>query len=389
MEIENTRRSPIEHRHIHNQRFGATPTSTGSIHETGRWPGIELYYPPIKFIPERNTYETFEEAERRFWKWGATTKATTLVFDLEDGCQRKRESRDFLRMVLPKLERDDLIVAVRINQFLSEEFNKDLEMVKDLKEHIHVLELAKAGEEYGAAEIRDLASWLVGIQGAIAVEPIIEHPKSLKIVDEILSYDPVCHVVFGIHDFSKAMGIRITPENWPNELKTYRDNLLFEARLAGKGVVGGVDTLIGNKKMPDFVEWHEIQQWLEGEADEASRIVFAHAYEESQLGLTGKQVIHPYHIPLGRAAFYPSPLRIQDRIEILQKAMDAGALNGGAILHKGEMLDPPMFGKALQSLLKAAALGTLPPENLEFTWKVIKALPDYALRENWPYSVIL
>ena len=44
------------------------------------------------------------------------------------------------------------------------------------------------------------------------------HPKSLKIAHDLMQYSTVKHVVFGIHDFSKAMGIHITPENWTEEL---------------------------------------------------------------------------------------------------------------------------------------------------------------------------
>lgn len=381
--------SPVAHRHHHSNRFGSTPQATQSVHEAGRWPGVELYYPPIKFVSRTNDYESLEEAEARFKKWAATTRANTLLLDLEDGCQRKAESRDLMRRVLPTLQRDDLIVGVRINQFLSSEYQKDLQVVEDLKDHIHVVELAKAGESFGAAEIRDLCSWLVRIDAPIAVEPIIEHPKSLKIVDDLMGYEPVCHVVFGIHDFSKAMGIRISPHRWVKELRIFRDMLLFEARIAGKGVVGGVDTLVGKSLMPDLSEPEDVQRWLDQEGDYEARVVYHHAQEEAQFGMTGKQVIHPYHIPLARAAFVPSPATIADRMEVLRRAMDAQALLGGAILYKGEMLDPPMFGKALQVLLRAAALGALDDQAAAFTHKVIDAMPEYVLRENWPYSTIL
>ena len=97
----------------------------------------------------------------------------------------------------------------------------------------------KAGEAYGAPEIRDLSAVLVGLNNRITIQPIIEHPKSLKIAPELMQYPTVKHVVFGIHDFSKAMGIHITPRHWTEELKFYLHDILFEARIAGKGVIGG------------------------------------------------------------------------------------------------------------------------------------------------------
>jgi len=67
----------------------------------------------------------------------------------------------------------------------------------------------------------------------------------------------------------------------------------------------------------------------------------------------------------------------------------ADALLGGAIKFEGEMLDPPMFGKALQTLLRAHALHALAPADTEFAIEVLRKLPAQVVRENWPYGVIL
>ena len=67
-------------------------------------------------------------------------------------------------------------------------------------------------------------------------------PKSLKIATDLMAFSSVKHVVFGIHDFSKAMGINITPIGWIDELNFFLNQLMFEARISGKGVIGGVET---------------------------------------------------------------------------------------------------------------------------------------------------
>ena len=78
-----------------------------------------------------------------------------------------------------------------------------------------------------------------------------------------MQYPAVKHVVFGIHDFSKAMGIRITPENWTEELKFFLNQMIFEARMAGKGVIGGVETLIGRAVIPEtLAESADVERWL-------------------------------------------------------------------------------------------------------------------------------
>jgi citrate lyase beta subunit len=250
--------------------------------------------------------------------------------------------------------------------------------------------LAKAGEAYGAAEVRDLSNILAGWNDKITIQPIIEHPRSLKIAHDLMQYSTVKHVVFGIHDFSKAMGIHITPEHWTEELKYFMNQLMFEARIAGKGVIGGVETLIGSSSMPEkFLEPNDVRRWLDLHGENESRIVYKHACQEAAMGLTGKQVIHPAHIHLCKVAYTPSPTEISQKIKILKAAIEADALLGGAIRFEGEMLDPPMFGKALQTLLRANALRALGPQDTKFALEVMQKLPTQVISQNWPYGLIL
>lgn len=249
--------------------------------------------------------------------------------------------------------------------------------------------LAKAGEVYGSDEILNLSSEIIDLNPEISIQPIIEHPKSLKIAPELMSFPTVKHVVFGIHDFSKALGIHITPTGWLDELFYFLNQLMFEARISGKGVIGGVETLIGQSIMPsDFLEPHDVRRWLDLHGDDEARIVYKHAVREREMGLTGKQVIHPGHIHLCKVAYTPSPTDVALKIRVLKAAIEADALLGGAIKFEGEMLDPPMFGKALQTLLRAYALGALSEEDIDFTLLVLNQLPQQVIRQNWPYGKI-
>lgn len=356
------------------------------------WPGIQLYYPPVKYAPSLNIYEDLEGAAKRMRKHALNTHAHTVIFDLEDGCRQKVMSRTLLRQELPGFRQTSkkVAVAIRVNPFRTDEYEQDIEFVRDMADFIDVVMLAKAGEAYGAAEVRDLSNLLAGWNDKITIQPIIEHPKSLKIASELMQYSTVKHVVFGIHDFSKAMGIHITPENWIEELRYFMNQLMFEARIAGKGVIGGVETLIGSSSMPEkFLEPHDVRRWLDLHGENESRIVYRHACQESAMGLTGKQVIHPGHIHLCKVAYTPSPTEIAQKVKILKAAIDADALLGGAIKFEGEMLDPPMFGKALQTLLRANALRALGPEDTKFALTVLQLLPTQVIRQNWPYGLFL
>jgi len=356
------------------------------------WPGIQLYYPPVKYAPSLGIYEDMEQAAARMKKHAHNTSAHTLIFDLEDGCRQKEMSRDLLRSALPELRKvnERVTIAIRCNSFRTTEYELDMQLVRDMGDYIDDVMLAKAGEAYGAAEVRDLSSLLININPKITVQPIIEHPKSLKIAPELMQYNTVKHVVFGIHDFSKAMGIHITPEHWIEELQFFLSQLLFEARISGKGVIGGVETLIGASSMPEkYVEPHDVRRWLDLHGDDESRIVYKHACAEAAMGLTGKQVIHPGHIHLCKTAYTPSPTDIDQKVRILKAAIEADALHGGAIKFEGEMLDPPMFGKALQTLLRAHALRSLKSIDMDFALEVLQLLPAQVVRENWPYGVLL
>ncbi|HNV88053.1 MAG TPA: aldolase/citrate lyase family protein [Methylotenera sp.] len=356
------------------------------------WPGIQLYYPPVKYAPSLGIYEDMAQAAARMKKHAHFTNAHTLIFDLEDGCRQKEMSRDLLRQELPELRRvnQNVTIAIRANPFRTDEYELDMRLVCEMAEYIDVVMLAKAGEAYGAAEVRDLSSFLLSINPKITIQPIIEHPKSLKIAPELMQYNTVKHVVFGIHDFSKAMGIHITPENWIEELQFYMNQLMFEARIAGKGVIGGVETLLGANIMPEkYLEPHDVRRWLDLHGDNESRIVYKHACQEAAMGLTGKQVIHPGHIHLCKTAYTPSPTDVAQKVAILKAAIEADALHGGAIKFEGEMLDPPMFGKALQTLLRAHALRALKTADMEFAVHVLELLPAQVVRQNWPYGVLL
>jgi citrate lyase subunit beta / citryl-CoA lyase len=357
----------------------------------GVWPGIQLYYPPIKYSSSLGAYEDMAAASKRMKKHAHETQAHTLIFDLEDGCRKKEMSRRLLESELPVLRkaRPDVTIAIRINSFKTDEYELDIKFIRNLANCIDVVMLSKAGEVYGAEEIRDLSSILTKLNPTITIQPIIEHPKSLKIASELMAYHTVKHVVFGIHDFSKAMGINITPIGWIDELLYFFNQLIFEARLIGKGVIGGVETLIGKCAMPsDFLEPHDVRRWLDLHGDDESRIVYKHAVRECEMGLTGKQVIHPGHIHICKIAYTPSPTNVALKIKILKAATEADALLGGAIKFQGEMLDPPMFGKALQTLLRAHALRALKDEDIKFTLNVLNQLPKQVIKQNWPYGTV-
>lgn len=357
--------------------------ATREIRIRSTWPGIQLYYPPIKYLPRWKRYETEGEARDRLLKYARQSEAHTLIFDLEDGCRQKSLSRQFLAASLPDI-RSAIPgrVAVRINPVTSTEYILDLLLLRKISPFIDDVMLAKAGEQRGIAELDELGDQLQKLSGSMLIQPIIEHPKSLKIAGEIFSHEMVEHVVFGIHDFSRALQLMITAENWQDELYPFMCTLMVEARLAGKGIIGGVETLLLSADPPDVAL---IPEWLDHHAEANAAIICNHARREASLGFTGKQVIHPNHIRLLRYGFSPSNEDLHRSLRILEEAIRANAFLGGAIRFEDEMMDPPMFAKALQLLMRSVMLGNQDAGVMEVVAGLIASLPAEKFPEIWPY----
>lgn len=357
--------------------------ATREIRIRSTWPGIQLYYPPIKYLPRDNRYETEGEARDRLLKYARQSEAHTLIFDLEDGCRQKSLSRQFLAASLPDI-RGAIPgrVAVRINPVTSPEHELDLSLLREIAPYVDDIMLAKAGEHRGIAELDELGRLLDSLAENILIQPIIEHPKSLKMAAEIFAHRKVEHVVFGIHDFSRALQLMITAENWQEELYPFMCSLMVEARLAGKGIIGGVETLLLSADPPDVAL---LPEWLNRHAEPNASIISNHARREASLGFTGKQVIHPNHIRLLRYGFSPGNEDLHRSLRILEEAIRANAFLGGAIRFEDEMMDPPMFAKALQLLMRSLMLGNQDTGVIEVVMGLISSLPAEKFPEIWPY----
>jgi citrate lyase subunit beta / citryl-CoA lyase len=347
------------------------------------WPGVQLYYPPIKYLPREKRYENELEAATRLAKYANASPAHSIIFDLEDGCRQKSLSRSFLRAALPELRAAiPGRVALRINAMQSEENLLDLTLLEAIAPHVDDVMLAKAGEVNGRADVEELAGILKSFNDHLLIQPIIEHPRSYKIADEIFCQPAVQHVVFGIHDFSKAMHMQIDAENWQSELYPFMCQLLIEARIAGKGLIGGVETLLLKSDPPALPG---IAEWLQSHSEPGARIIHRNALREASMGYTGKQVIHPTHIPIIRHAFEPGNEDIYRNVRILEEAMRANAFLGGAIRFEDEMMDPPMFAKALQVLLRSRMLGNTDTSVAKICDGIRSSLPAAKAAEIWPY----
>ncbi|MCB1146876.1 MAG: hypothetical protein KDK38_08735 [Leptospiraceae bacterium] len=374
----------MKKQYIHEKKSSGEKESVAA----GIWPGIQLYYPPVKFVPAQGRYENAEEAVMRLQNHACGSTADTILFDLEDGCHEKNLSRGFLERMLPEYrEKIPGRVALRINQFGTEEYQRDLQSLELIGDYVNDVILPKAGELHGASEVQILAEKLEKINPKIRIQPIVEHPLSLKIADELMANPKVEHIIFGIHDFSRSMSIRLRPEVWFSQLYPFLCDLLLKARIAGCGVIGGVETLLPEGKiselLPDSDDPSEVR--AAARKDPSLSVVLDHALSESDMGLTGKQVIHPQHIRVCRAAFLEEESELTRSWQIVEAANKADAWKGGAIRFENEMMDPPMFTKAMQRIIRQTVFKWReePPTTIK---EALEKLPSKVQKEVWPYK---
>lgn len=161
--------------------------------------------------------------------------------------------------------------------------------------------------------------------------PMIETARGVEYALEIARAHPLVErLVFGALDFVADIGGQWTPDG---EAFLYaQSRVIIAARVAGLAeTLGGV-----------YPHVHD----LEGLKREAlkGRI----------LGLRGKTIIHPAHIPIVREALRPTPEEIAEAKQIIQAFAEAVADNRAALMINGRFIDPPVVRWAEQ-ILQAAA----------------------------------
>jgi len=88
----------------------------------------------VKYAPALGLYEDLDAAALRFQKHARIATRQTLLVRPGRRLPAERRCRASCCVETARPARDDLAVAVRINPFRTEEYEKDLAMVRDLAE---------------------------------------------------------------------------------------------------------------------------------------------------------------------------------------------------------------------------------------------------------------
>lgn len=272
----------------------------------------------------------------RFIEKGPTVGADALCVDLEDSVapDDKLQAREVLREVLPAMPRTGYTLLVRVNGLDTGLLEGDLEAV--IGPHLDGISLPKA---HTPGIVRQVDAYLTFLEksrgmppGQVKIVPRIESAQAVMDVMAVLRSSPrVIGASFGAEDFTVDMGILRTRDS--HEVLWARSAMAVACRAAG---VLSLDT-----PQPDFKDLAHVKE------DAA----FARS-----IGYQGKFCIHPDQVPVVNEVFGPAPEELEWARRVVA-VYDEGAAQGlGAMSMDGEMVDRPVYARAMR-LLEWAAKG--------------------------------
>lgn len=277
----------------------------------------------------------------RMIKSAITEGEDAVILDLEDACPlaEKETGRVFSRDATSIIKEAKIDFFVRVNSFDTDLTEIDLSYV--VVDGLDGIMLPKA-ESKEDVERLDLllaeAEKKKGLNhGRIAIIPLIETPKGVSQVEDIISAsDRVIAVSFGAGDYSREIGAgmgvtRLSSEEY-NIMAYYpRSHIALAARAAG---ILAIDS-------PYFGYVIDI----DGLVKETNKVKL--------MGFTGKQLTHPRHVSPVNQVFSPSGEEIDFAEQVNRAFEEAQAKGLGATTIGGKMIDYGSYKRATALLATA------------------------------------
>jgi citrate lyase subunit beta/citryl-CoA lyase len=244
--------------------------------------------------------------------------ADAVIVDLEDAVapQAKSGARDALANALD----ERAPVVVRINAAGTPWFDDDLALCRH--PGVAAVMLPKADGIDAACSAFEAC-----FKDVLA---IIESARGVEEARHIARVPGVVRLAFGSVDLALDLGIDCDPEGTEDELLHFRSQVVLASRLGGLDApADGVSTAI----------------------DDALRLR-ADAERARRLGFGAKLCIHPKQVAAVQAAFTPDAARVAWAQRVCAAFAAAG---GAAVAVDGQMIDKPLYERAL-SILRSAGI---------------------------------
>ena len=255
-----------------------------------------------------------------------TKPCDAVILDLEDGihASKKEAARQTLGASYTRLKAAGKITAVRINGDLNT-------AITDLRAAVLPgLDLLMLPKVEHPRDVQLLATVVAGLERAAGI-PVghlrfvlqIESALALPRLYEIAAADRrVLGMMLGSEDFSLDCGAMPTPET----LMMPSMMVLFACRAAKIQPIGFVGSI----------------------AELGAPEVFKARVEQARsLGFRGAVVVHPKYLEIINDCYTPNAAQMEQALRVIQ-AFEAADANGvGAIQLDGQMIDKPVYQRAL------------------------------------------
>lgn len=263
----------------------------------------------------------------------------SVILDLEDGvaANRKDEARAVILEALKTVDFGRSERLVRINPFYTQRAEHDLEAVLPGKPDAIVVPKANTAEIIKETDrLITAAEYASGITpGSIGIIALIESGLAyINLAAICAASSRLQGLILGAEDLCADTGITRTPD--AQELLFARSSLVMHAAAFGLQAIDIVQTNFTNNEL------------LQAECKAGS-----------ELGFTGKQIIHPAQVDITQTAFTPSIQAIEKAQKIMEGAQIAQAEGMGAYSLDGEMVDLPVVKRAETILARAKAAGLI------------------------------
>ena len=271
---------------------------------------MTITYRSLLFVPGARP-DRFDKA--------ATSGADAMIIDLEDAVlpDAKDEARTATLDWLSSRSELGIAVGVRINSPRTGDGCRDLGALTAQAPDLDFIMVPKA--ETGV-DMEIVNEALAGIAPTIAV---IESGRGLRRAFDIAKQAPG-GVLFGGADYSASLGANLS--DW-------------DAMIVARGTIAGA---CGAEGVPAYDV-----PFLNVKDAEGLRTMTGRA---KAFGFSGRACIHPVQVDVVNAVFSPSGEEVSEAKAIIA-ALEAS--QGGAVLHKGKLVDRPIILAAQRILAKS------------------------------------
>ena len=248
----------------------------------------------------------------------AMLDADSIVFDLEDAVppNEKAVAREALSAAIGRSDWGDRQLAVRINAPETPEGRADIGSLA-AEPRITTLVIPKAESDLSPVA-RTTGKHLI---------PLIETPKGLLHIEDVVRSDGAVAVSYGPSDLAASVG---------GDIRMYEQNPYVRTLTIIAAAAYGLDAI---DKV--FFDLKDLERFRE------------EAFQAKRLGYVGKQVVHPDQISVANEVFSPGAEELRWATEVVE-AYEVGVREGrGAIRVRNRLVDAVHYRLAKRTLERA------------------------------------